>query len=539
MSLVVWIKLNRNILDTAKRNALGVQLLSRRLHSQLFPDTDHSKPFPSPPATFTRIAHDHLISHGLDPAQGSLLPSTSFTLPSLQGTNLAEHFHRIGMESAQPYLGLAKTFAETELPPKPEEWVIQPGWTKYTYVPGGASYWECVDDLSGEDCICFDVETMPAYGDDAIMATAASPTAWYAWLSPWLLSHSPEYRAQFDLPPPTDTPAERHLIPLGSPAEARVVIGHNISYDRARLLSEYSLPPTQTRFIDTMALHIAVKGISSPQRPAWMKNRKMREGERERAREAVGAVEGVLEMLREAEGALEGVEGKEGEREEMRRMRAGMEESLPQLQAAADTLAPDYTTTSSDEDGENDTVGGTPSQRWEDLTSANSLAEVASLHCSIPLSKAPRSAFMTLPPASIASPSALPSYLTYCATDVSTTHAVYNKVLPAFLGRCPHPVSFAGMLSMGSSFLCVDEGWEGYLEKAEGRFRALEGAVKGRLRELGEKARGFDGPEGDPWLGQLDWEMKAAGKSRGVGVDIESASSEVIQVGLIGVWILG
>ncbi|KAG6823623.1 hypothetical protein H0H93_003345, partial [Arthromyces matolae] len=69
--------------------------------------------------------------HGLDPSQGSVLPDSGFTLPQLQGSNLLEHFHRIGSETAQPWLDLAKSFVHTILPPQPDHWEIQSGWTKY------------------------------------------------------------------------------------------------------------------------------------------------------------------------------------------------------------------------------------------------------------------------------------------------------------------------------------------------------------------------------------------------------------------------
>jgi DNA polymerase gamma 1 len=128
---------------------------------------------------------------------------------------------------------------------------------------------------------------------------------------------------------------------------------------------------------------------------------------------------------------------------------------------------------------------------------------------------------MRLPPSAILA--SLPDYLSYCASDVQATHSVFAKVLPVFLTQCPHPVSFAGILSMGSSFLCVDEGWENYLEQAEGVYLGLEKAVKSRLADLAHQALSFfmDEPgkekwKDDVWLNQLDWAPKVAGKSRGV-----------------------
>ena len=138
-------------------------------------------------------------------------------------------------------------------------WEIRSGWTAYYNREDGRTHHEHVASLQAEGVVCFDVETMPEFSPFAVMATAASKDAWYAWISPWLLGESTE---------------TRHLVPIGNPSVARVIVGHNVSYDRGRILEEYNLNGTQTRFLDTMALHIAVKGISSHQRPAWMTHRK-------------------------------------------------------------------------------------------------------------------------------------------------------------------------------------------------------------------------------------------------------------------------
>ena len=55
------------------------------------------------------------------------------------------------------------------------------------------------------------------------------------------------------------------MIPLGSDDSPRLVIGHNVGYDRVRLGEEYRLERTGTRYLDTMALHIAVSGMTSQQ----------------------------------------------------------------------------------------------------------------------------------------------------------------------------------------------------------------------------------------------------------------------------------
>jgi DNA polymerase gamma 1 len=467
---------------TVKRNELGVQLLSRELHSQIFRDIS----FPAPSKAFVRIAQEHLDMHGLDPKQGSVLPDIGFTLPPLLGSNIDEHFHRIGSQSSQPWLNIAKDFASNELPPKPDHWDIQSGWTKYYFLADGSSYSEHVEfpqhEGNAEEVLTFDVETMPPYHPYAIMACAASKNAWYSWISPWLLGESAE---------------QQHLIPLGDTLSPRVVIGHNVCYDRARILEEYSLHGTQSRFLDTMALHVAVNGISSHQRPAWMKHRKSKETQKVHRAEAV---EAVIELMRDAEFKHD-QEDDEIKREELRRLRADLEESLPQLEAVdTDAMEADLS-----------------SKRWEDLTSANSLADVAKLHCNIDMDKVIRNDFMKSTPEEIKDN--IHDYLNYCAQDVFVTHAVFSKVLPAFLDRCPSPVSFAGILTMGSSFLTVNESWESYLADADRAYKELDGKVKRRLVELADQAKDRMEDESwkdDPWLSQLDWTPKVAGKSRGV-----------------------
>jgi DNA polymerase gamma 1 len=83
------------------------------------------------------------------------------------------------------------------------------------------------------------------------------------------------------------------------------------------------------------------------------------------------------------------------------------------------------------------------------------------------------------------------------------------------------------MLTMGSSFLTVNEGWEKYLEDAERTYRSLNEGVKKRLVNLATEARDMAENErwkGDVWLRQLDWTPKVAGKSRGIGIS-ETVSS--------------
>ncbi|KAJ3773220.1 gamma DNA-directed DNA polymerase [Lentinula raphanica] len=515
----------------AKRNAAGVQMLSRSLHEQIFKNCT----FPSPPKTYTNISIEHLKAHGLDPTQSSTVPSTEFVLPPLQGDNLLEHFHRIGISSSEPYISLAKHFAEASLPPIPDDWELQAGWTKYYHSSDGAGYCEHVafpsHDGNPETMLTFDVETMPKHHQYPILACAASPNAWYVWISPWILdpiSNSPE-----------------HLIPLGPSDISRVVVGHNVSYDRARIQEEYHLVGTKNRFLDTMSLHVATKGISSHQRPAWAKYRKEKQDAIDSRDEAV---EAVVLLLKDVEQQLDGlrqavasglVEDK-GEIEKLVDLQSSLEESLSGLRTTESNSSSSLDSSQSDpslaeELSDDASLMETSQKRWEDITSGNSLVDVAKLHCGIDISKEIRNDFMTATPSEILD--GLNDYISYCATDVVTTHAVFKKVLPGFLQACPHPVSFAGVATMGSGFLPVNEQWEAYIERAERVWQNLERKVRSGLENLARAAikdynltpsdASVVGPwQDDVWLSQMDWTPKVAGKSRGVYPPGETMNSD-------------
>ncbi|THV00821.1 gamma DNA-directed DNA polymerase [Dendrothele bispora CBS 962.96] len=498
----------------AKRNAVGVQMLSKSLHEQIFKNCL----FPPPPKAYENISLEHLKAHGLDPSQSSTVPSTEFTLPPLQGNNLLEHFHRIGHSSSEPYLSLAKQLAEATIPPIPENWDLQPGWTKYYHAEDGSGYAEHVEypehDGKPEQLLVFDIETMPKYHHYPVIACAASPNAWYVWLSPWILepvSNSPE-----------------HLIPLGSRDVPRVVVGHNVSYDRARILEEYHLDGSKNRFLDTMSLHIAFKGISSHQRPAWMKHRKKKQDEADSRNEAIQSVIHFLHDVRVQLEALRKdiVSGRvvdSGQQAKLTKLKEDLEASLIDMQSASSRF--DGVNNSLDDD--DDISEATGQKRWEDLTSGNSLLDVAKLHCDIDISKEIRSDFMSSTPEEIRAD--LSDYIDYCASDVDVTYQVYKKVLPGFLNSCPHPVSFAGVIAMGSGFLPVNEQWEEYLRNAESTWNALEQKVRKSLEDLaraafeehkvsppGEETRIEPKWKEDVWLSQMDWTPKKAGKTRGV-----------------------
>lgn len=361
-------------------------------------------------------------------------PPIGFDVPALQGQSLDEHFHKLGAHASEPYLAMGKKLAVGYLPERPRNWSRQSGWTKY-YADGRSEPVEYPD----IDTMVFDVEVMWKVNPFAVMACAAGPDGWYSWLSPWLLGESEK---------------ECHLIPLGDPKKPRVVVGHNIGYDRARILEEYDFAQTKNFYLDTMSMHVAVNGMCSRQRPAWVKHKKKRE---------------LNEALNKT--------GNEAE----------IEKYLSELRLM-------------DEDEED---------LWIGRSSINSLRDVAKFHCGIHIDKEIRNAFGELSREEITEKDKLAELLDYCAADVSVTHKVYQKVFPSFLETCPHPVSFAALRHLSTVILPVNKTWEDYISRAETTYLDMVNTVQNTLVNLTEKALALkDDPsqyEDDPWLSQLDW----------------------------------
>lgn len=377
------------------------------------------------------MSKDHLGRHDLWGRNQDNSDPIAFDLPPLQGQTLDEHFYKLGIDASDPYLSHAKEYAKIHAPPKPRKWVKRSGWTKYN--ANGSS--ETID-APQEEMLTFDTEVMWKESSFAVMACAMSPTAWYAWLSPWLLGESD---------------SDRHLIPLGDPSHPRIVVGHNIGYDRARIAEEYNIRQSRNFFLDTMSLHVAVNGMCSRQRPTWMKHKKNRD-----MRDKIACESNSVELA------------------------ALLENKMP---------------TEEEE------------ELWVGRSSVNSLRDVAKFHCDVTIDKAQRDQFGELDRAGIREK--LVELLDYCAADVAITHRVYKIVFLNFLEVCPHPVSFGALRHLSSVILPVDKTWDTYIANAEATYHRLSAAVQQRLVDLTATALEVkNDPEKyalDPWLRQLDW----------------------------------
>ena len=200
---------------------LNIQMLSKRLHEQIFGE-EHVV---SPEAV--KRSQAHLEAHGLWGKGGNLQPDVDMSIPPLQGNNIDEHFRSIAAAQCEPYLSIARHVASWQLPVMPKKWRAVAGWTRYDGTNAVSV------DYPEENGLVFDVEVLVTEGHLPVMAVAVSDKHWYSWTSGRLES-TEEYCGHEEKP--TDA---RNLVPMGSVGHHRLIVGHNVGYDRARIREQY------------------------------------------------------------------------------------------------------------------------------------------------------------------------------------------------------------------------------------------------------------------------------------------------------------
>ncbi|CAB3241455.1 unnamed protein product [Arctia plantaginis] len=236
-------------------NEVNIQMISKNIYDQLF-----KKPTERIDCNIIKRCQDNLLKHGIDYKKCSHLPDVELKLPKLEGSDVVEHFYNIGERQSAPYRTLLQKLATCKLPPLPKEWSKSAGWTKYTSKK--AEKVSCPPD----DALIFDVEVLMSAGKRPTLACAVSPNAWYGWISEPLANNLPH--EVFETLPYEDLiPLETEgLEPCGDLSRPRVVVGHNVSFDRAKIKEQYWLERTGVRFMDTMSMHVSVSGVTSYQR---------------------------------------------------------------------------------------------------------------------------------------------------------------------------------------------------------------------------------------------------------------------------------
>ena len=408
----------------SRLNPLGIQMIPEELHSMLFPSNSMLDSIDNERIELSKqhLSRFELLNKNLKPAPPVVLDKLMPPLVRLknqQSPSIEAHFQALGLEQQEPYFSLAQSFAKASLPPMPTKWKLQEGWTRYN---SGSVTMEKVD-FPDEKALVLDTEVMYKLSPFPVLAVAVSPTNWYTWLCPSLLKKT-------KIPP-------KDLISLGPCQNSKIIVGHHVAFDRARLKEEYQIQGTQSAFLDTMSLHSTIGGLSSQQRGSWLKYKRLKEKQR------------------------------------------GSEEELESTKKA-----------------------------WMDVGSANNLKDIFKLYTGKSMDKEMRSFFDSVDMDSIRDPEILQDLITYCAKDVLATHELFSILLPKFLDKCPHPVSFAGMLHMGKGYLPVTTEWISFIDHAEAKCRSFQESIEEKLKILARKA--LEDPVGsqkDAWLSNLDWDV--------------------------------
>nr|XP_055048517.1 DNA polymerase subunit gamma-1 [Misgurnus anguillicaudatus] len=427
--------------DQTRLNPLNIQMLSRNLQEQIFRGQKQEY-------TEEDIERSikHLEQHKLWGKDAELLPDVELKLPHMYGDDIDGHFRTLAQKQSLPYLDAASQLQGARLPDMPKEWAWELGWTRY-----GEDGERNRVDFPRENALVFDVEVCMEEGHFPTLAVAVSPDAWYSWCSKRLIEDRNTWSNQLTLADliPLETPANS-IRPPGGEWQERLVVGHNVSFDRAHIKEQYLLKGSKLRFLDTMSLHMAISGLTGFQRSLWMASK-------------YGKRKGLQEV-----------------KEHMKRL--GRRPEGPKI----------------------------GSWEWVDISSINNLVDVHALYVGgEPLKKEARDIFVKGSMSDVKTN--FQELMQYCAFDVLATHEVFTQQLPLFLERCPHPVTLAGMLEMGMCYLPVNQNWGRYLEDAQETYEVLQREMKKSLMNLADDACQLledDRYKDDPWLWDLDWKVK-------------------------------
>lgn len=248
------------IKSSHRLNEVKIQMLPEKLHTQIFGKRHH---LTDSSEEVVKKLHEELKKQGLLGNKIEALDEVDIDLPLFEGENIEEHFQVIGKEQSEPYKNLVNNFVNKGIPKTPDSWLKQKGWTKYVtgQPPVKVPFPE-------EDALVFDVEVCVKLGDLPTLATAVSEVAWYGWVGEDLSEGIDAL--------PTQYYSTEKLISIEGDSvnkdKPRIVIGHNISYDRARMKEQYYLDNSAMRFLDTMSLHICIGGLTKTQKDTLKKN---------------------------------------------------------------------------------------------------------------------------------------------------------------------------------------------------------------------------------------------------------------------------
>jgi len=111
-----------------RTNPLGIQMLSSKLHEQLFSSVGE----PIYSDKNIEKSKQHLQQFDLGLKDSEILDNIEFDLPSLESQNLNEHFEIIARKQSKPYIDLIyQLIKSNNIPSQPTKWKYEKGWTKF------------------------------------------------------------------------------------------------------------------------------------------------------------------------------------------------------------------------------------------------------------------------------------------------------------------------------------------------------------------------------------------------------------------------
>ncbi|KAK6166464.1 hypothetical protein SNE40_023149 [Patella caerulea] len=249
-------KLSESTETVTRKNEIDIQMLSDGLHKHIFKNTEKREL----DEKSRIIIKSHLENHDLWNRPTEHLKDVNCSLPKLQGENIDEHFRNIAIEQTADIVNLSNVIVNARRPPKPTKWQFSKGWTKYE----SNGEFKSVD-FPDADILIFDMEVLVKEGHFPTMATALSPTHWYSWCSDYVVENKFRW---------SDEPKLSDLIPLETKRNStitsnknkKLIIGHNVGFDRSFVKEQYFIQKSKASFLDTMSLHIATCGLTTFQR---------------------------------------------------------------------------------------------------------------------------------------------------------------------------------------------------------------------------------------------------------------------------------
>lgn len=534
-------------------NEFGIQTLPLFLHKWLFPTN-------SPPSSkanlaessekkleLNEIAKNHLRKHnipfdttkpealkipdGLEKILNSLAPKLFY------GKNLTEHMHAVGewasgdseklldgfqQEICKYLIAKDKAFELSLVEPSkwwniptPTRWAVKPGWTKYTLINAQELHFEESNvPFPDAQVIVFDVETAPGLEEEGqrsddrtpmrqmpVLAVARSSNHWYSWCSAVLFMDS-----SASIVENAKTISPVRLVPLGWPDKgegARIVIGHNVSFDRARVLEEYNqhqlMPQPKPKkgfdrlYLDTLSLHCAVAGISNQQRSEW---------------------KSWFKKNNNPNVSTDAYVTNEDDQNPETFPTDNYSDGLPD-----EHIDDKLDSANNDED------------TWYSKGSTNALKEAVKLHCNpgdpmlqqfLHDKQGDLKHLLSLKTLADIKASAQTCLLEYCSRDVAATLALLQATWPKW-SKSAHPVTRAAFFEMGSKMALPvkHKTWSEYLRRACEGYQNANQEVDRRLQalvasyiEVDEASADGKPPEEhfrkfkeDPWLKHLDWSL--------------------------------